>query len=235
MVDETMTPFRVRAIMGEPVIYSHDGMHLDGVLAWGAYIAHVREHGHDSLPSINAPWALDFDLPLAKWTRPVPDGAQVAPRLLNDNGMLWGWCASAAVADWVTHGKIEVRKRPDIQRMMRYATSPSLHLGAGPHKAFDVPYPTSFAFTIEWYARGDRASCAEMLADVTHVGKKHKLGFGKVLRWDVEDMDDDWSVAKDGVLTRRMPRDDGRMAPIRAPYHHISRLAPCAEVGSAAT
>lgn len=233
MVD-TITPFRVRAFMGEPLIYYHDGLHLDGILAWGAYVAHVREHGADSLPPINSPWAIDFDLPLAKWQRPVPAGAQVEPRLLDSDGMLWGWCGSAAVADWVAHGKMEFRKRPDLGRMMRYTSSPRFHLGAGPHKAFDLTYPTELAFEITWYALGDRSRCEDLLADVTHIGKKHNLGMGKVLRWVVEDMGVDWSVERDGVLMRRMPRDGGRMASIRAPYHHPSRLAPCAEVGSCA-
>lgn len=229
------TPFRVRAVMGEPLIYYHDGLHLDGLLAWGAYQAHVREHGADGIPNINAPWALDFDLPLARWQRPVPDGATLHPNLLDADGMLWGWCASAGFAEWVAHGKMEFRKRPDLMRMARYTKNPSHHLGAGPFKAFDLAYPTELAFEIEWYALGDRERCEALLCDVTHIGKKSKLGMGKVLRWEVEDIGHDWSIEKEGVLMRRMPRDGGRPGTIRAPYHHQSRRAPCAEVGSAAT
>lgn len=228
-----MTPLKVTARMGEPVIYYHDGLHLDGLLAYGAYIEHIRNGGED-LPPISSPWAVDFELPLAKWSRPVPEGAEVDARLLNGDGDLWGWCASAAIADWVAHGKMEFRKRPDIARMARYTAHPSHHLGAGPFKAFDVAYPTELAFKIEWYALGDRERVEALLQDVTHIGKKHNVGMGKVLEWTVDDTERDWSVERDGALMRRMPRDGGRPGTIRAPYHHPSRLVPCAEVGSAA-
>ena len=84
-----------------------------------------------------------------------------------------------------------------------------------------------------------------MLDLVTSLGRKRGHGNGAVLRWEVETMADDWSVMRNGRLTRAMP--DGyapgrrRMGGIRPLYWHRSRqmalvvpherdLVPCDEL-----
>jgi hypothetical protein len=229
--DERWRPMRVVATMGEPLVHYGDGLHLDGPLSWGAYLEYVREHG-DDLPPLSGPWAMDFDLPLARWTCP-PAGGEDA-RLLTADGELWGWCCSAAVVDWVAQGRHDLRKRPALEAMRRYTGARSHHTGLGPMKAKDISFPTLLAFEIEWYALGDRDAVARLLGRVHHLGKLSRHGLGRVLRWTVEPMEVDWSIEREGRLMRRMPEAWPRatvageeIAPIRAPYHHRSRRVSC--------
>lgn len=235
-----MSPLKVTAVMGEPVAYYGDGLHLDGPLSWGAYVEYVREHGESSLPSISEPWAVDFALPLARWLCQPSQNDTLHPNLLDDDGRIWGWRCSAAQADWVAQGKHNIRKRPALEAMQRYTRAPVHNYGTGPMKAKDIPIPTRLGFEIVWFAVGLRDDLARLLGHVSHVAKLSRHGMGKVLAWRVEDMGEDWSVERDGLLTRRMPASyrtegDGMAieGAIRAPYHHRSRvvLAVGPEVG----
>jgi hypothetical protein len=205
----------VTAIMIEPVIYYEDGMHLDGILSYGAF----REYNGPELPPINSPWAIDFDLPLKKWRVDPPGEFSGDKRLLDDNGMLWGWCASRVDAEWFARGKMEYRKRPDIGAMQRFTTSTSHNIGAGALKAFDVAYPTLMASEHHWHAIGYIDAVRRLLSHVTHIGKKSTTGMGAVSEWVVEPC---YPVE----IVRRMPNDRGRPYAIRPPYHHASRRVP---------
>lgn len=201
-------PMRVIAYMAEPVVTYGDGLMLDGPLAYGAFLEFVREHGPDALPPMTPAEAVDFDLPLAIW---VERGA-------------WGWCCSRAHAEWLAENKVELRKKPALEEMRRYTEAKNHHISLGPHKARDLAYPSRFAFEVEWYALGDRERVAALLGRVSHIGKLCNHGYGKVLRWVVEPMG---PLERDRWMARHMPAEGGRMLPVRAPYHHRSRRAPC--------
>ena len=209
---------QVTAVMAEPIIYFEDGMHLDGILAMAAYREYIH-NGGDPLPiPMLSNWVIDFDLPLDKWTRPVPEGATPHDKLLNDKGDLWGWMASAVYAEWQSRGKMEYRKKPDTQRMSRYTSQKSHHLGAGPMKAFDLSYPTVFANEIRWLASGDIEEVDRLLNTyITHIGKKHATGSGLVSRWIVE-------TSTHSSFKRVMPAAGCELRSIRAPYSHPSRF-----------
>jgi len=209
---------KITAIMAEPVIYYEDGMHFDGLLAYGAFRDYTQKGGAP-LPPINLPWCLDFDLPLEKWECPLPDNVDVDKRLLSDNGKVWGWCGSRVDADWLARGKMEYRKKPDLGAMGRYTEAKAHHLGAGPLKAFDVAYPTMTARELRWVARGEVDQVRHLLSLISHIGKKSTTGMGAVMEWIVEPCD---AVP----IERRMPCTGGRMGAIRPPYHHISRRVP---------
>lgn len=62
---------------------------------------------------------------------------------------------------------------------------------------------------ITFYATGDAARIYELLTNyIKHVGKKAGAGFGRVHKWDVEAVDYDYSLFKDGVATRPIPAVD---------------------------
>lgn len=75
----------------------------------------------------------------------------------------------------------------------------------GPYKAYHMPVFYRTATRIEWYAIGDLVRVRELLATVTHIGKKRSQGWGRVSKWHVELWDEDWSVKRDGQLTRGVP------------------------------
>lgn len=227
-MDDDWTPMRVTAHMGEPVVYYGDGLHFDGVLAYGAYQAWLTSHDRYELPPIGSEWAIDFALPLAKWAVQSPVAPNTDPRLLTPEGHVWGWCSSMAQADWVAEGIHALRKYPAYRHFRRYTAAKSHHPGLGPMKAKDLPLPTRLAYEIHWYALGDPDETTHLLTHVSHIGKLTHHGMGRVLRWEIEQMGADRSIDYDGRLMRRMPwgyaQDrPGVVGAIRAPYHHFSR------------
>ncbi len=227
-----MIPLRITAVLAEPVVTYLDGLHLDGPLSYGAFrLLPVEER--EALPPIDGPVATDMDIPLKRWTCPAIENTD--PNILDAEGMLWGWCASAAHADWQLETSVQIRKRPAISEMVHRTSSPSVQISAGPFKAQDKRYPAMFAWEVHWFAVGCLAPVERLLAEVPAIGKLTHHGHGRILRWRVEPWHEDWSVERGDGLTRRMPVGwhsgegwPGRGA-IRAPYHHRSRVVPCRE------
>jgi CRISPR type IV-associated protein Csf3 len=214
-------------------------MHLDGILAWAKFTDLPAEQ-RDEIPPITEPWAWDFDLPLRSWSVQSATPTHIDDRLFvnrprvrdgHKEGALWGWCASAVHADWLCEDRYAIRRRPELEQMKRYTTSPSVNLGAGQQKATNVLMPARFALELHWYAVGDRAEVERLLTThVRAVGKITTKGPGKVRRWRVEPWARDWSVQRDDELTRVMPIGYAvaggfvAEASIRPPYHHHSRI-----------
>lgn len=236
-----MESLHITAELTEPVVYFGDGMHLDGILAYAAYKDLIAED-RDNIPPITQPWAWDFDLPLRTWSVESVTASYVddrlfinTPRVRNGRkeGALWGWKASAVHADWLCRDRFAVRRRPEIEQMVRYTTSPSVNLGAGQQKATNMLLPARFALKLHWYAVGDREEVSRLLTThVVAVGKITTKGPGSVRCWQVEPWPGDWSITHDGKLTRVMPMAvdaaGGYAAEvsIRPPYHHASRVVP---------
>lgn len=95
----------------------------------------------------------------------------------------------------------------------------------GRYKAYHMPMFTRAALQAEWYCVGDKAEIERLLSLVTHIGKKRSQGFGRVWRWDVELWTEDWSIWRDGHLTRGVSDEDAGKAldrifyGIRPPYY----------------
>lgn len=234
-----MIPVRVVAQMVEPVVYSGDGLHLDGPVAYG-YVRGMSPRARRRMPPISDPWALDFRLPLGRWSRSVALPTTTDERLCERGtvetgedgtrtGRVWGWACSAAHADWALRGTAYVRKRPATEEATRWSSDRTWNTGSGRSKARNVPYPTATAREVHWYALGDPGALRDLLTfHVRAVGKLTNHGWGRVRRWTVEPFDGPWE-------DRRFPVGGGEttglaMAGIRAPYHHPSRRLPCVEL-----
>lgn len=224
-----MRPLRITADLTEPVLYSDDGMHLDGLLAFGAFMSLPPEE-RATWPALElTDWARDIDLPLERWA--VEQGGAYDERLADWHGLVWGWAASAVTGEIAARRVAEVRKRPVIAEFARYTTDKSVLITGGPHKAWDLKFPTILAPRLVWYADGDPDEIRRLLGHVPALGKKRNHGHGTVREWRVEPWSESWSIERDGMLMRRMPHawrpslPPGRGA-IRPPYHHRSRTCP---------
>jgi len=244
-------PMRIIAVMDEPIAYLGDLLHIDGPIAYAAF------HDLDmrtrlTIPPIEtAEWPTDLRMPLSTWwcdrvgevsderllrkARRDRDGAAPGQRD-GTHPQLWGWCASAADDSvWAARGVLEVRKKPEAAKMVRYAKDKTLNTGAGATKAYDLSIPTVLAREVVWYAHGDPDAIQALLtAHVPAIGKKRNIGSGTVREWRVEQCDVDRSVVdEEGRLRRRIPLGAVDGAPgyggLRPPYYHASRLAACVE------
>lgn len=86
----------------------------------------------------------------------------------------------------------------------------------GQYKAYHMPIFYKVAAEISWYCVGDADILKYLLAHTPYIGKKRSQGWGNVISWHIESADNDYSVMKDGKLTRGVPLQD-------APY-------PCEEM-----
>jgi CRISPR type IV-associated protein Csf3 len=226
-----LRPLRISCDLAEPVVYFGDGMCFDGILA-AAWMRDLSYGITSRWPTAtrDEPWVRDLDLPLARWSVPY-DGA-CDPRLRDDTGRVWGWCASSVHAEWVAHTRTEVRKRVAFDEMTRWSSASDVDVSAGRFKAHDLKLPSRLARRLEWYALGDARHILRVLEDhITAVGRKVGQGNGRVLRWRVEDAAADWSVTRDGRLTRPMPvgyaRGMVQTRGVRPLYWHPSRQIEC--------
>lgn len=229
--DPRWSPLRVTAVLAEPVVALTAGrLHLDGPLSWGAYLQHVTDCGHGSLPAMTADHCADFDLPLAVWTRPLPGGVHELA-CGADPGTVWGWATSAATpAGDVASTVVQVRRRPAVEAGHRYAPDARWHLSAGPQKARDVPHAAMWVRELHWWCLGDPDRLRLLLGRVPALGRLTRHGHGRVLSWTVDGDAD----ALQRWQQRVWPDPDGRPDAIRAPYHHRSRRMPCTMPGAGA-
>ena len=238
-----MQPFVVTAIMHEPIVYAGDGMHLDGLLAAAAY-RDLDDRTRRRMPPLSSEWVTDIALPLGRWLVDIGDTEIREERMLfkrrkRDRNahlrQLWGWRASAEIAEWQQRGTAEVRKKPELDAMRRWTDAKSAQIGSGPQKAYDLALPTVFAQRIQWYGVGDMKRVLHLLrSHVPAIGRKKGLGWGTVGAWSIDNVDDDRSIEHEGKLMRRMPvqcglRGRSSWAAIRPPYHHRSRVVNAVE------
>jgi len=199
-----MTPLIITAHIAEPVVYSGDGMHFDGILSYGAFMALSAEQ-KAALPSMTDTHCEDFDLPLGRW----------------EEVGCWGWKASAVHAEWMMSSTHYVRKRVSHEPMVRYSNSTAMNKGGGEFKSKNTPYQARSASALVWYAVGDIDAVRDLLTHVRGVAKLVGHGMGRVLRWEVLEHTDGEAWKR-----RALPGPGGYPATIRAPYHHRSRMCP---------
>lgn len=83
---------------------------------------------------------------------------------------------------------------------------------AGEYKAYHMPVFYRVAEWVEWYCVGDRAEIELFLSTLTHIGKKSVQGWGRVAKWEITPIAEDWSVWRDDRLMRGIPVDDALKA-----------------------
>lgn len=229
-VHRNFEPLRIVAEMAEPIVYAGDGMCLDGIIA-AAWFRDLPYELTSRWPSAtrDEPWVRDLELPLAKWSTPY--GGACDPRLRDEAGRLWGWCASAVHAEWV-HVRHEVRKRTARDEMARWSSAGDVDERAGRYKASDLRLTARVARSLEWYALGVRVDIERVLkGHITALGRKVGMGMGAVKRWHILPWSDDWSVTRAGRLVRPMPvgytRGRVDVRGVRPLYWHPSRRVEC--------
>jgi hypothetical protein len=179
-------------------------MMLDGPLAW-AYAQRELAAGR-RMPPMTAAYAPDFPLPLQRW----------------EEGGTWGWCTSRSHLDVTSHTVVEVRRKPALEAAVRYGTDRKWHIGTGPYKARDTQIPATWVQRASWDVEAtDRADLEDLLGLVTHLGARHRNGYGAVRTWTVTD------GTAGAWRDRPMPDPNGAPIGIRAPHWHHSRQVRC--------
>lgn len=119
-------------------------------------------------------------------------------------------------------------------------------VGNGAFKSYRLPLKTQCVASVVWFCRGHRRPIKSLLRSVHSLGKKRSIGYGRVAKWELVDVDGDYSwfaTAEDGrvVLMRPLPNCEqlpanlvGQRAGFGAccpPYWHAPRwreiVTPC--------
>lgn len=207
-----MTPHKITFHLdGTGVYYDpFEPLMLDGILAAACF--HHYVHGE---PPARDEEPFDIPLPLERWRV----------------GDAWGWKASALFPDGETaESLVYWRKRFRQNRIELTEGSPNLTNGV--YRDWNMPLPLLLCRRMVAFAVGDANALHELVRNVRWLGKKRAHGRGRVVSIDVERIDDDYSIERDGQLMRWMPREDGsRLVRPRPPYWNICGRVACGEIG----
>lgn len=211
-------PFRVVAHLATPIALNHPWMHLDGLLAHCAGLRRL---------------ARDYYLLPTKRLVEMPDPWA--------RGLL-------ARAGGIPHASISWFDPPDvayrsIQYYKRLETNgfpgrKQLRIGHGHFRAWMLRWVYLPVPRVVFYVCGDMERIRDLLSEVTHIGNDHRVGWGKIHRWEFERTPEDWSVVREGRAQRPIPvrllRSWSDAVPLawRPPYWARERVEPCAPPGA---
>lgn len=190
----------------------NEPIHLDGVLAWCLAPYHT-----DGDPPGRNEEPIDIPVPLRKW------------RI----GGQWGWHASALFPEGVAGEGLQLfrkRFREDKIDLVRKGTASRV---SGAFRDTQLPIPLLLCERMVGYACGDRSSVHRILKRGVHfLGKYATMGKGRVVGVDVEWIDEDWSLVRDGKAQRYLPHPQGRrVVRTRPPYWNTCGAVRCCDVG----
>ena len=115
----------------------------------------------------------------------------------------------------------------------------AINIKAGPAKSYRIPTEMTHLRddTMTWFATGAEVEVRELLAWITHLGKKRSVGLGRVDTWTVAPCETwpGFPVLRDGRPLRPLPLDwpglgEHRVEPrvLRPPYWERWREEACA-------
>jgi len=120
-----------------------------------------------------------------------------------------------------------------------------VNMTGGAYKSYHLPFPIQSITHIVWFAVGDRRGIKKSLHRMTSIGKKRSVGYGRVIDWTIEAVEQDWSwfaTTQSGiVLMRPLPdcndlpqdmlgarKDYGAVQPpMWHPSRYMDRVVPC--------
>ena len=144
---------------------------------------------------------------------PASKGLTMPLLKLHNGEPIWYYACSWAQPQpwWLAEAKDHWNKRFDGQfaHLVDFqGRRGKVIIEQGRYKAYHMPVFYRVAMKIDWYCIGDKERIRDLLSIVTHLGKKRVQGWGRVIAWEVDSWPHDWSVWRDGQLTRGVPPQD---------------------------
>jgi hypothetical protein len=132
------------------------------------------------------------------------------------------WQCSAPVYQYQCEETTKYRKRwePNGQvnwgkRKAKYSTS------EGPEKSYDLPLFLRLTTRIDWFVMGMPVEINALLNPIAGIGKKRGHGYGQVHQWKVTEIDEDWSLFRDGQLMKPIPVETFKSLGLPMPHNDI--------------
>ena len=143
------------------------------------------------------------------------------------------WYYACSFAQWPVHTVEDSTfyvKKLDIKYIDYVSSAPKkIDQSRGQYKSCHVNIFYRHAIYVDWYCVGEPGAINFFLKFCTHLGKKSAQGWGSVLRWEVEEWPEDWSVnGPGGQLMRAIPtRKEGFLYGIRPSYWNSRHIFKC--------
>ena len=216
-MNEPFKNLRIRAYLKTGVI-SDQYLPLDGVMYYHLVRREMGEELITKSRESNVRQGANITLPIKK-SGPKNDlwfyacsFAQFPESVVEDSSF------KVKSGDWLKHSQhFNAKKKIDIQR--------------GKFKNAHIKLYYRHCEYIDWYSVGWPDKIAELLQFCTNLGKNTGDGWGEVLRWEVKEWPEDWSVRGIGnKLMRNVPlKQDGRgiMYGMRPSYWNPRHIAVC--------
>lgn len=208
-----MKPLRIRAYLQTGVI-SDQFLPLDGVMYYHA----VRERMGAEVITVpgqsTVREAQHIKLPFMK---------------LGHNDMWYYACSFAQWPEHTTESSTFYVKKLDIKYVGLLNEQKKIDQSRGRFKAYHLNIFYRHSHYVDWYCVGDKEAIEMLLRFCTHIGKKTAQGWGSVLRWEVSEWPEDWSVRMNGKLVRAIPvrSSSGYLYGIRPSYWNSRHIFKC--------
>jgi CRISPR type IV-associated protein Csf3 len=206
---------RIRAYLQTGVI-SDQFLPLDGILY---YHLVRREMG-----------VQDISLPGESNVR---EGANITLPILKAGPKDEAWFYACSFAQWpvqMVEDSTFFVKRFDLQLIQQLDPEvKKVITGRGRYKAYHINVYYRHAVYVEWFCVARKEELENLLKFCTHLGKKSAQGWGSVLRWEVTDWPENWSIRGTGNrLMRAVPvMGEGFLYGVRPSYWNPRHIFPC--------
>jgi len=178
-------PFALRCRLATPVALNHPWLHLDGILAHLIQLR-VRGRAYYGLPT--------------KVPAPVPPGHRYAHLLARTGDLVHA--SVSWFAPEVRMTSLQYFKRFEAER---FPSRRKIERGSGHYRDWMLRWVLASAEYCTFYGVGNLALLRELLEDLTHLGNDTRVGWGRVQRWELVPLREDWSLVRDGRAMRPIP------------------------------
>jgi CRISPR type IV-associated protein Csf3 len=77
--------------------------------------------------------------------------------------------------------------------------------GTGHLRSRYSPLHAKLIDRIVWFARGDKKECKRLLKGIISLGYFRKIGYGLVAKWEIEIVENDYSVIANNRIMKTLP------------------------------
>lgn len=122
------------------------------------------------------------------------------------------WCVSSPIYAANLEYQEHYTKRFPSEKafMLSENNQKSILTSSGSFKMRMTPIQVKKIDSVVWFAKGDRREILKLLKKVLYLGKNRNMGYGKIIDWNVELIDNDYSVfaGENKILMRTIPKED---------------------------
>jgi CRISPR type IV-associated protein Csf3 len=136
----------------------------------------------------------------------------------------------------VEDSSFKVKQGRWLKYSSHYSQSKKIDIGSGKFKNAHIKVYYRSCKYIDWYCVGDPERIADLLRFCMNLGKNFGDGWGEVLKWEIKDWPENWSIQNDkGELMRAVPLQEhhlkknvrGYMYGVRPSYWNPRHIMPC--------